>query len=377
MTLKTGVIYLMKDKFQYFSPYDGKIFEFRFSPEVIRDLDVINNEMLENLIKSFIVTSRIVQANLVFVLAENAYFSKDCIAPPPNKEAANQRTVSRELIQNGAEEFVEHVPFDNVVSKMLPIKDGIKVCATNKDFYESIAIAFEHSGFTVESVVPGVVLGNGLSLRPVLDNAMANMILQKINAAKDYNLLGQQVFQPQVKQETEEVDEVELEHTQSKKPDKKRLYGLVGVLFSLIIVLAIVFVQSQAPASSPKPAVQADTPKPTPAPVVLATIIPTAASSAVPSGLDTQTLTVQIVNASSTPTVAQNLQGELNILNFKSVSLQTQSPLGTSGALASFSPDVSQDVKNAVLADIKKYETNVIVQDQKVGNYDISIVIGQ
>src|SRR6185437_5935026 len=141
MTGKTGVVYIMKDKFQYFSPYDGRIFEFRFAPQAIRDLDIINSEILENLIKAFIVNSKIVQANLVFVLAENAYFSKDCIVAPSKKPAENQRTVTRELIQNEAEEFVEHVPFDNVVSKMIPIKDGIKVCATNKDFYESIAVA--------------------------------------------------------------------------------------------------------------------------------------------------------------------------------------------------------------------------------------------
>jgi len=377
MTGKTGVVYIMKDKFQYFSPYDGRIFEFRFSPQAIRDLDIINSEILENLIKAFIVNSKIVQANLVFVLAENAYFSKDCIVAPSKKPAENQRTVTRELIQNEAEEFVEHVPFDNVVSKMIPIKDGIKVCATNKDFYESIAVAFEHSGFTVESVVPGVVLGNGLSLRPVLDGAMANMILQRINAAKEYNLLGQQVFQPQVKQETEEVDEVEFEHAQSKKPNKKRLYGLVGLMCSLIIVLVIVVIQSQTPPTSPKPAVLASPPQPTPqinTPVILATPVPTAL---IPSAVETENLTVQIVNASDSPTIAQNLQGQLGTYKFKSISLQTQSAIGSSGSLVSFSPDVSQEVKNIVIAAIKKYETNVIVQNQKIGTYDISIVIGQ
>jgi hypothetical protein len=158
MTVRTGVVYLLKDKFQFFSATDGKIFEFRFVPEIIRDLDIINSEMVENLIKVFVTNSRIAPSNLVFILAENAYFSKDFVPPAPPKNVTPQRTVTRELLQNEAEEFVEHVPFDNVVSKMIPIKDGFKVCATNKDFYESIAIAFEHLGFTVESVLPGVFL---------------------------------------------------------------------------------------------------------------------------------------------------------------------------------------------------------------------------
>jgi hypothetical protein len=272
------------------------------------------------------------------------------------------------------------VPFDNVVSKMLPLKDGLRVCATNKDFYESVAIAFEHNGFTLESVLPGVVLGNGLNLRPVLDQVMASMILQKVNAFKEYNLLGQQVFQPQVKQETEEEDEVELERLQSKKPNKKRLYGMVGLLFSLILVLVIVIIQSQTPAESPKPAVLASAPAPTSqvaAPVVLATQIPTSATAVSPNLLETQNLTVQIVNASNSATTAENLQGLLDTYKFKTVNIQTQSPIGSSGSLISFGPSVSQDVRNAVIAALKKYVNNVNVQDQKIGDFDISIVLGQ
>jgi len=48
--------------------------------------------------------------------------------------------------------------------------------------------------FTVESVIPGLVLGDGLSLRPVLDPVMVNKFC-KNNMVKEYNLLGQQVFQ--------------------------------------------------------------------------------------------------------------------------------------------------------------------------------------
>jgi len=305
---------------------------------------------------------------------------KDFSTLSQQKTVNNERTVTRELLQKSAEEFVEHVPFDNVVSKMLPLKDGLRVCATNKDFYESIAIAFEHNGFTLESVLPGVVLGNGLNLRPVLDQVMASMILQKVNAFKEYNLLGQQVFQPQVKQETEEEDEVELERLQSKKPNKKRLYGMVGLLFSLIIVLVIVIIQSQAPAESPKPAVLANEPAPTSqvaAPVVLATQIPTSATAVSPNLLETQNLTVQIVNASNSATTAENLQGLLDTYKFKTVNIQTQSPIGSSGSLISFGPSVSQDVRNAVIASLKKYVNNVDVQDQKIGDFDISIVLGQ
>lgn len=380
MVEKTGVIYLMKDKFQFYSPYDGKIFEFRFVSELIRDLDVINSGLLENYIKAFITSSRTRPSNLVFVLAENAYFSKDFFVTSSQQKVGTQPEVTKDMLQKQADEFIEHVPFDNVVSKTIPIKDGIKVCATNKDFYETVAIAFEHNGFTVESVVPATVLGNGLSLRPVLDQPLANLILQKINGVRQYNLLNQQVFQPPAKQETEEVDEVELEHLQPKKPDKKRLYSMIGVLFSLIIVLVIVYEQSQVPSSAPKQNALAST---TPAiqqvtPVALSTVIPTTSdANTTPSEAETANLSVQIINASDSATAAQNLQGLLDTYKFQSISLQTQSPIGSSGSLVSFGSNVTQDVRDAVLTQVKKFETNIIVQDQKIGDYDISIVLGQ
>ncbi|HWY79797.1 MAG TPA: hypothetical protein VNW29_05575 [Candidatus Sulfotelmatobacter sp.] len=382
MTVKTGIIYLQKDKFQFYSPYIRSILEFRFVPEIVQDLDIINAELLENLIKVFVANNKIVPSNLVFVLAESAYFIKDFVNPVTHKNptVASPLLITKELLLKQADEFIEHVPFDNVVSKTIPIKDGLKVCATNKDFYESVAIAFEHLGFTVESVVPGLVLGNGLSLRPVLDLAMATMILQKINAVRQYNLLGQQVFQPQVKQEMEEVDEVEIERLQTKKSDKKRFYALGGVFISLIFVLVIVYVQSQTPPTPPKQPALANTSNPTPQvanPVVLATIIPTVTGSTSASTLQTQNLTIQIVDTLNSPSVAQNLLGRLDTYKFKSVNLQTASSIGSSGTLVSFSSGISQDVRNIVLEEVKKYVQNVIVQEKQIGTYNITIVLGQ
>jgi len=388
MTEKIGVVYLLKDKFQLYDPNYGRVSEFRFVPTIIRDLDVINSELLENYIKIFIANGKIAPLNLVFVLAESAYFVKDFVIPARQKTTppSAQPEVTKEILQKQADEFIEHVPFDNVVSKTIPLKDGIKVCAANKDFYESVAIAFEHQGFTVDSVLPGIVLGNGLSLRPVLDPAMANMILQKTNAVKLYNLLNQQVFQPLTKQETEEIDEVEVERLAPKKANKKSIYALAGIAPVLVGLFVVVYMQLTAPPPNWRTHASNQAPPPPANPVQLATIIPTAppaisisnSSSSSSSGqLQTQGLTVQIVNTTESATIAQQLQGNLDTYRFKSVSLQTQSGVESSGSLVSFAPAVSQDVRDAVLVEVKKFETNVIVQEKQLGVYDISIVLGQ
>ncbi len=170
MVVKTSIIYLQRDKFQLFSPYLGRILEFRFVPEIVRDLDIINEALLDNLVKVFVTNGKIAPSNLIFVLADTAYFTKDILLSGQDQKVSNTSNavaVANEVLQKQADEFIEHVPFDNVVSKTLPLKNGIKVCATNKDFYEAFVIAFEHLGFTTESVIPGLVLGGRLFPHPI------------------------------------------------------------------------------------------------------------------------------------------------------------------------------------------------------------------
>jgi len=379
MIEKTSVIYLQKDKFQFFVSSYGKVIEFRFVPEIIRDLDVVNSELLENLIKVFVTNSKIVPSNLIFVLAENTYFIKDFVPPVPIKGTAAPSPVSAEILQKQADEFIEHVPFDNVVSKTIPVKDGIKVIATNKDFYESIAIAFEHQGFTVESVLPGYLFGAGVSLKPVLDPPMASLILQKANTVKQYNLLNQQVYQPFLKQENEEVDEVEIARQIPQKTNKKSIYAVAGIAPVVIGLFVAVYLQFTAP--PPQWKSQASPPAPTAVPpVVLATIIPnepdtTTASSSGELGFDN--LTVQIIGTVNSASTAQTLLGQLDTYKFKSVGLQTQNSVSSGTTLVSFSSATSQDVRNAVLTEVKRLETNVSVQEKELGTYDITIVLGQ
>jgi hypothetical protein len=380
MTGKTSVVYLQKDKFQFYSPGLAGVIEFRFVPEIIRDLDVINSELLENLIKVFVTNSKISPSDLVFVLAENAYFTKDFIKPAQPKGTPAQPEITTELLQKQAEEFIEHIPFDNVVSKTIPLKDGVKVVATNKDFYESIAIAFEHLGFTVQSVLPGLVIGTGASLRPVLDPPMAALILQKVNTLAQYNLLNQQVYQPLLKQENEEIDDVEIEKQLPKKTNKKNIYALAGIVPILLGLFVAVYLQFTAP--PPKWQTQASPPPPPQVakPVQLATIAPTVppvTTSSASANTQFGSLTVQIVSTANSASTAQTLLGQLDTYKFESVSLQTQSSISSGSTLVSFSPNVSQDVKDTVLNEVKKLETNVIVQGKQLGTFDITIVLGQ
>jgi hypothetical protein len=152
--------------------------------------------------------------------------------PKPNLEQA----------QKQADEFLEHIPFEEVASKSIPIENGIRAYAANKDLYESIKECFVHSGSEVISILPATVIGPELT--NALDAAAINAILKKYTTLKQFNLNTQSPVL-QLKYEAKEEEKKEIETTdeikQEKKPGNRRIILLVGVFIFLIIVLVVVF----------------------------------------------------------------------------------------------------------------------------------------
>jgi hypothetical protein len=391
MTSKQGIIYLQKDKFQLYSPFLRQIVEFRFVPEIIRDSDVINPEMLESLIKVFVANTKIPPGNLTIILADNSYFVKDFVLPPQPKPVKGQpqqptAQMTMETIHVLSMNFVEHIPYENVVSKSIPIKDGIRVCAVNKDFFDSIANSFIKLGFTVDTVYPGFVLGNNLSARPVLDNAFVNAYFSKVSTLKAFDLMQEDVYKPQPREGLETSAEMEIDYTddKNKKPDKKRLYGMVGLLTVLLIILVVVYMQSLTPPPvAQTPATQGSTVQPVQpaaesvntAPVV--TTVPESedTGSTTTTDIKASDIAVQITAAAGSETTAQTLRDAFSKFSFKTLTVSSQSKATTTSTVVSFSASVNQTVRNAVLVEIRKVKTNVTVQERQEGDYDITIII--
>lgn len=389
MTAKPGIIYLQKDKFQLFSPFLRQIVEFRFVPEMIRDSDVINNDLLESLVKVFVTNTKIPPGNLTIILADNAYFVKDYVlpappAPKPGQLTPPQPSITMETLSVMSMDFVEHVPYENVVSMNFPLKNGIRVCAVNKDFYEALKVAFEKLGFTVDAVYPGLVLGNNLSAKPVMDTIFVNAVFQKGSTIKQYDLLQQKVFSPDTKKSgdkdaVEEAEDAGSIESKDKKPNKKRLFAMIGLLAVLLIILAVVAVQNMAPVPPPQPAVTTQTAPPAVPPVdsaaTVVTEVPVAAPELSPSKLETQDLSMQIVTSSAADTAAKSLREAFAKYTFKNLTTQTQPNTSTSSTLVTFSAATTQDVRTIILEEIRKIKTDVTVQEKEVGEFDITIIL--
>ena len=258
MTENTGLIYLQQDKFDFYQPAIGKIIEFGFVTEIIKDLEIINADLLDNLIKLFVTNNKIVPGEMVMVIADNACFIKDFILPSaqpvpkivstdgksPVVVAALHPKISDEEIKS----FIEHVPFENVISKTFDLASGTKVIALNKDMYEAIKSSFEKLGFKINFVLPGVVFENNIGSVAVLNLAVAKNMLISADIVKEQNLLFKKNYVSE-NHDFKKQDEPDSTKKQPVKKSNKRLFLMIGIFVVLIIILVFVYLGSiQTPA---------------------------------------------------------------------------------------------------------------------------------
>jgi hypothetical protein len=231
-----GIIYILREGFQIYAPGMPSILEFRFVPEIVRDLDVANKELLYNLLKIFISGNNIPKSSLIIVIGDSASIIKDfIITPVPVEEQAAQL----EQLHKLADEFLEHIPFEEVSSKSFPIDNGIRAYGTNKELYESIKEAFLQEAFEVLMVLPAIAIGPEINTKAALDTDAINSILKKEPLLKEFNLLKQSLLTLQPEEASTESTEPT---KQEKKSGNKKTILIIGVFVVLIIVLILVYI---------------------------------------------------------------------------------------------------------------------------------------
>jgi len=385
MQAKTGVIYLQKDRFQIYSPYLPNILEFRFVPELIHDFDLISKDLLENLIKVFVINNKIPASGLIIVIADNASFMKDFVTPPINPmQPPASPPPTLEDLQSMATQYLEHIPFEVVASKTFPLPSGVRAYATNQEVFESIKAILEKHGFIIQAVIPGFAFGPQVGNLATIDGATIGLILQKLSMVRAFNLLSDSgaIEEAPVEEssigESAKDEEPEPEHkNDSPKQNNKMVLAIAISAIAIIIIVTGVILYMQFTAVPYKPPPPAEHPaasaatapsQPTQAPV----------QAAEATGIvQAKDITVQIINASASAQKAQALQTAFIPHGFKSVTLQTQESLSTAQGILIFSPRVSQDIRTSVTADVKNTLGNVLVQDKTDATFDIVVILGK
>jgi hypothetical protein len=212
------IIFLDKNRIYI---YDGNgVLRLDVPENVIRDVDVVDKSGFDSLVDTFIKTKKLDPAHIWMILADGVCFSRDVAQTDPAK------------LENDVRDFLEAVPFDQVLSKRYRAGGGVRVIATNLEYIEAITEIFEREGFSVEGIVPGAIFP-GFNVKKVLDVEFARYILDNKSLMRTGNMLTKAFTPVTNKPETPEA------------PKKSRLlpYLLIGFAVLLIILVVVMVVR--------------------------------------------------------------------------------------------------------------------------------------
>ncbi len=280
-TKKKGVIFIEKNAFYYFDETRTNVLQYAFPPNLVQDLEIFDKEALETQIKTFIDTNKIFPANLMLVISDSIIFEK--MVPLTDNSKKDQE------VQN----FLENIPFENIIYKVYDQDKGYKIIAFNKEIFTSLKSAFETPGFTVSGVIPNFILGNMGSSGTLQINTV-KFVLSKFDMLQKESLVIEPV-KPNILDtdilnlKANENNETEEEQFTTTRPPVKKnstLPYLSAVFFVLFIVLGIViymqFQQNKKPSPVPSTIV-APSLAPSPSPTIEIEPTTTSTPSATPT----------------------------------------------------------------------------------------------
>ena len=223
------ILFLDRSGFSVFQDTMADIAKFNFTPDIVANLDVVNKEQFSTLITTFIQINKIVPSSLALVLSDNIIYEKDIQA----LNSETQENIDKEHKEE-IQEFLEDIPFEEVLAKV--IKIGVpRIVAVNKDLVMTIADVFVNKGSVLEAIIPSFMYGPNVNFAAGLTQNNIQAILEGSEILKTGNLLTDQ-------QRITSVQGLETEQKEKeKKPQNLRLYILVGVFVTLLVILAVVY----------------------------------------------------------------------------------------------------------------------------------------
>jgi len=170
------------------------------------------------LIQTFIKNNKLFPKNIVILLSVQVTFDREF--PHGSIE-----------VQKGIQEFLELVPYEDIIEKKIISSGKTRVVATNKEICEAIKSTFIISGFMVSGLYPlTLVLESIPQLKTNLD---LSLFVNKLPDLKSVNM-------QYVVEASSPTSYGTVATTGKEKPNKTRLYALGGIFGMLVLVLAFV-----------------------------------------------------------------------------------------------------------------------------------------
>jgi len=345
-TIQPTIIHIDRDKLSLCAPYHLEPLVFKFPPELISDLEIVNSPELNNNLRNFVEQNKIKPGPLVIIVAQSVYFEKNYTGqtPPTPEEVEN---------------FIDTIPFSTVSSKLFRVISGFKQVVINRDFYESLKNTFEELGFQVIAVVPGFALGQ---------NAIAGFT---INTCRIIYHKMDQIIADSMIGAKDNINASLHEKEQAMLESHKMIVVLLTVLVLAVCGGALYFTYGRTPA---RKAIQTNlipqiSPEPTSTPV------PAPTPQASLSAEELANLTVQILNASGKIGQAASMSAKLKSLGFDKVQIGNNPKTSVQTSLY-LSPRVATAAGDLVFESVKSLYPNSETETDPQAKFDITVIIG-
>jgi hypothetical protein len=214
----TGVFYVDGNKAFYFEQALASPIALEIPIDIISNFELLNKKKLMALIQAFIKNNKLFPKNIVILLSVRVTFDREF----PHGLIEMQKNI---------QEFLELVPYEEIIEKKIISSGKTKVVATNKEICEAIKSTFIISGFIVSGIYP---LSLSIESIPQLKtNLDLSLFVNKLPDLKAINL------QPVV-EASYPASYGSPSAAGKEKSGKTRTYALSGIFAVLMLVLGFV-----------------------------------------------------------------------------------------------------------------------------------------
>lgn len=219
----SGVFYIDGNKAFYFEQSLASPISFEIPADAISNFELLNKKKFTTIIQSYIRSYKLVPRNVVILLSVYSTFDREF--PHGSIE-----------LQKHIQEFLELVPYEELLQKKIITSGKTRVIATNKEMCEAIKSSFTSAGFLVSGIYP---LSIAMEMVPQLKtNLDLSLFVNKLSDLKNVNL--QPVVEVSYSSNFGSTVTKSVVTQDRDKNDRTRLYALSGVFAVLIAVLGFV-----------------------------------------------------------------------------------------------------------------------------------------
>jgi hypothetical protein len=345
-TAQPTIIHIDRDKLSLCAPYHLEPLVFKFPPELVSDLEIVDAPELNNGLRNFIEQYKIKPGLLVIIVAQSVYFEKNYTGqnPPTPEEVEN---------------FIDTIPFSTVSSKLFRVISGFKQVVINREFYETLKNSFEEMGFQVIAVVPGFALGQNAIAGFTADTC--RIIYRKMDQIIADSMIGAK----------DNINATLHEKEQAMLESHKIIVVALTLLVLAVCGGALYFTYGRPPVSKP---IQTNTiPQLSPEPT--GTPEPTPVAEVSLSAEELANLSVQILNASGKIGQAASMSAKLKSLGFDKVQIGNNPKTSVQTSLY-LSPKVATAAGDLVFQSVKSLYPNAETETDPQAVFDITVIIG-